>query len=151
MLREKIVEARFAAVPQGYAEIGRRFSILSKTVRDICLMYAERGHVKRKVHPAKKRKLTREILDWMCSKEILKAWVGKTLSERKYLIYARWGVSVHETTLALYYRKEGIRYLKPNYHWSSRHNEETLHRMQKEFVLDLIGHMKNNREIFFMD
>ena len=60
-------------------------------------------------------KMTPEILDYVTDKAMLKAWAHLSLSERVLKIHEKFNVKMTQQTLGLWYRKNKIRWRKPQY------------------------------------
>ena len=50
-----------------------------------------------------------------------------------------------------YYRARQVRYLKADWHWSTRYNDENMIAQQQEWSLDLVRHMRLGKEVWFLD
>ena len=114
-----------------YPEIEKALGISRRTARAICERFKERGTVVRPESRSRGRILTEEQVDELCGKELLKRWAAKSLPERIYLVkdYFHLDKLMHPTTLWNYYQSRGIKYLKANYHWTSRHNPTELQKL----------------------
>lgn len=67
------------------------------------------------------------------------------------MVEEKWGIKMHPGTLWGYYKERKIRYLKADYHWSTKWSPVELYGKQNKWVKELIEYYKQEREIWYLD
>ena len=96
-------------------------------------------------------KMTPEILDYVTDKAMLKAWAHLSLSERVLKIHEKFNVKMTQQTLGLWYRKNKIRWRKPQYKMLGALKRGSLLQDQAEWCWQLTTYMQRGFEIIYID
>ena len=72
------------------------------------------------------QKMTAEILDYVTDRAVLKLWAHLSLAERVHRIQERFDVKMVQQTLGSWYRRNQIRWRKPQYKMLGALKRDTL-------------------------
>lgn len=64
------------------------------------------------------------MVDFICCKKTLKEWCTYPLAKRVVLFKRQFGVKISPATLSNYYKKNGIKYLRSRYFWTTKVDDE---------------------------
>lgn len=92
--------------------------------------------------------------------EPIREWLLESLHEHRFLslerrcevIQARWDIQITRPTLSSWYKRNKVRWTKPNYHLANGYPSEAMQKLQQEFCVKLLAYwMDPTIEIIFID
>ena len=111
---------------ESYTTIAKKLGVHHKTCCAICNRWKARGTLERKKYNTRPRKLLECQIDWLVSRDVLKEQAAKTMAQRCDIVMEKWGIRMHPGTLWHYYKERKVKYLRPDYHWSTKWSPDEL-------------------------
>ena len=88
-----------------------------------------------------KVKMTAEIIDYVTDRLVLKSWAHLSLAERVVKIDERFNVKLTQQCLGYWYRRNGIRWRRPQYKMLGALKRQTLLLDQSEWCWQLTSYI----------
>ena len=96
-------------------------------------------------------KMTKEIIDYATDRAVLKQWAHLSLRERVIKIHEKFQTKITQQCLGFWYRRNGIRWRRPNYKMLGALKRATLLKEQAEWSWQLTTYMQRGFEIIYID
>ena len=99
----------------------------------------------------KRCKLNQEEMKYILDPAKLDEWKAYSLNKRCALIYNKFKKKITRVTLAKYYKRNKIRFKKPEYTIHTDQKDEEIHQQRLEFVPKLLKCYKRKIEVIYID
>jgi transposase len=158
-MKVKIVELRFGRYGQlepvrmSITNIAKKVSIARSTVYKIIQQYKVNDGMISGLPEKQQRKkiLTEEVAAVLKDPKTLREWAHLSLEARCAILKEQHDIQISRYTLSNYYKQLQVGYLKTHSSFYSARSEEETARLRVEYIKKIVGHMRRNREIIYMD
>ena len=89
--------------------------------------------------------LTTSEEEYICHPAVLKAWQHRSLAQRVVLIQRELGRVICERTVANYYKRNQIRYLRPLYTYHRQRDKVKHNQAQRDFIFRFLPEFYSGR------
>ena len=158
-MKVKIVELRLGRYGQlepvrmSITNIAKKVSIARSTVYKIIQQYKVNDGMISGLPEKQQRKkiLTEEVAAVLKDPKTLREWAHLSLEARCAILKEQHDIQISRYTLSNYYKQLQVGYLKTHSSFYSARSEEETARLRVEYIKKIVGHMRRNREIIYMD
>ena len=95
-------------------------------------------------------KMTKEIIDYATDRAVLKQWAHLSFKERVLKIQEKFQTKITQQCLGFWYRRNGIRWRRPNNKMLGAMKSATLLKEQAEWCWKLTTYMQRGFEIIYI-